>query len=51
VDSRIPRWFAVILILFGSAVLGLSVYLERSELALLQAHPVMVNLLWRWRPI
>jgi hypothetical protein len=44
VDGKLPRWIAVILILFGSAILGVSVYLERTQLGLLQAHPIMVNL-------
>jgi hypothetical protein len=45
VDGKLPRWIAVVLILFGSAVLGVSVYLERTQLTLLQAHPIMVNLI------
>lgn len=44
-DGKVPRWLAIILILFGTTILGVSVYLERAHLALLQEHPIMVNLL------
>lgn len=44
-DGNAPRWLAVLLIVFGTAVLGVSIYLERTHLELLQEHPIMVNLL------
>lgn len=43
--GRIPKSLIVALALMGITSLGASIYLESRQLAFLQAHPIMVNLI------
>jgi len=44
-SARLPRKLTVLLLSAGLVLLAVSVYLEITELDLLQRHPILVNLL------